>query len=445
MTEQNRSVSLWQGTDYAWWLTSDTSGALCDSIVTFTIPLVVLSITGSPATSSAVQGVWVALQVLLMIPGGVLQDRFDRRALMIWWGISGVALCALALTSINGSGISWPVLAVVACALGIRDGLLGNTSNAMLRGIVPDEQLPKAMSLNSARDSLIGLIGSPLSGLLLTLGRAVPFITSCVLSMVSTIATWRIRRYWKRESEPSTAVNDAEAHSPTAASIPQDSLRERISVRLVDAFSGLQWLLTDGFQRRLTISAAIVVGAGNSFLLLMTMQISHGGSQVLTAGVFDSIASVGMLLGAVAASYLVNRVPSGLLIGGMFTIMAVGFVAASLSPLLTVKTAFICLALSVLPVGNAALGGLSNILIAKGKLGRIGAGRGLLQYGFYAVMVTVSGAVAEQYGYTAAGLSLAVCIAVAALLVLTDCNLVTFPTPDRWKQHIERCKITRLE
>lgn len=162
MTEQNRSVSLWQGTDYAWWLTSDTSGALCDSIVTFTIPLVVLSITGSPATSSAVQGVWVALQVLLMIPGGVLQDRFDRRALMIWWGISGVALCALALTSINGSGISWPVLAVVACALGIRDGLLGNTSNAMLRGIVPDEQLPKAMSLNSARDSLIGLIGSPL-------------------------------------------------------------------------------------------------------------------------------------------------------------------------------------------------------------------------------------------------------------------------------------------
>ena len=203
-------VSLWKGTDYGWWLVSDTAGALCDSIVAFAVPLIVLSLTGSPSMSSAAQGVWVAMQVVLMIPGGVVQDTYDRRKLMIWWGGSGVALCALAALSLSGAGAGWPVLVAVACLLGVRDGIVGNTSNAMLRGVVPDEQLPHAMSLNSARDSLVGLIGGPCAGLLLAVGRVVPFVAGCALGVASVASSWHIHRYCKRDEGAAMKTSDAD-------------------------------------------------------------------------------------------------------------------------------------------------------------------------------------------------------------------------------------------
>ena len=68
----------------------------------------------------------------------------------------------------------------------------------MLRGVVPDEQLPHAMALNDARDSTVTLVGGPLGGLLMTVGHAVPFLTSAVLSVLGMVSAWRIRRYWKR-------------------------------------------------------------------------------------------------------------------------------------------------------------------------------------------------------------------------------------------------------
>ena len=434
-------VSLWKGTDYGWWLVSDTAGALCDSIVAFAVPMIVLSLTGSPSMSSAAQGVWVAMQVALMIPGGVVQDTYDRRKLMIWWGGSGAALCALAAFSLSGPGFGWPVLVAVACLLGVRDGIVGNTSNAMLRGVVPDEQLPHAMSLNSARDSLVGLIGGPCAGLLLAVGRTVPFVAGCALGAASVASTWRIHRYWKRDEGAAAKTPDAD----TSENGDSCGMRHRVVARLSDACSGLRWLLTDGFQRRLTISAAVVVGGGNSFLLLMMMQISQGGSRVLTAGVFDAIASAGMLVGAVVASFLIDRVPSGLIVGAMFGVLGVGFICASIVPSLIGKAVCVCISLSMLPVGNAVLGGLSNVLVDKGKLGRVGAGRGLLQYGVYAVMVTISGAAVERWGYGAAGIGLAACVAVAAAYAVSSRSLITFPAPDGWKQHVERCGIARLQ
>ena len=49
---------------------------------------------------------------------------------------------------------------ILALVLGTRTGLLGSTSNTMLRGLVPDAQLPKVMSMNYSRDLAIDLIGA---------------------------------------------------------------------------------------------------------------------------------------------------------------------------------------------------------------------------------------------------------------------------------------------
>lgn len=459
-------TELWRGTDYGWWLAADTSGAVGASLIAFAVPLMMLATTGSSAAATTTESVCVVVQAVLGLAGGVIQDRYDRRTLMLIWGASGVVLSAVAAAAVmlfgnapktSGHGVNGanapafggPYAHVLPIALlcivvlfSVRDGLLENTSNAMLRGVVPDEQLPHAMALNDARDSTVTLAGGPLGGLLMTVGHAVPFLTSAVLSVLSMVSAWRIRRYWKR------ATVDDSGHSGNADDAADDAIDVSGAItaapRWRDALDGMIWLLRDRFQRHLIIAATMVTGASNAFLLLTALDISQGGSQLISAGFINAASAVGMLLGALMASQLVNRVPGGVLVGVMFALLAAGFTGAALVPSMVGKAIFVACSVLALPAGNAVLGGLSNTLVGKDKLGRVGAGSMVLQYGAYGVAVALAGWGMQTIGYGPTCLILATVLVAAAAYALTMRSLITLPTPDRWAEHIQRWSIAQF-
>lgn len=459
-------TELWRGTDYGWWLAADTSGAVGASLIAFAVPLMMLATTGSSAAATTTESICVVVQTVLGLAGGVIQDRYDRRTLMLIWGASGVVLSAVAAAAVmlfgnapktNGHGVNGanapafggPYAHVLPIALlcivvlfSVRDGLLENTSNAMLRGVVPDEQLPHAMALNDARDSTVTLAGGPLGGLLMTVGHAMPFLTSAVLSVLSMVSAWRIRRYWKR------ATVDDSGHSGNADDAADDAIDVSGAItaapRWRDALDGMIWLLRDRFQRHLIIAATMVTGASNAFLLLTALDISQGGSQLISAGFINAASAVGMLLGALMASQLVNRVPGGVLVGVMFALLAAGFTGAALVPSMVGKAIFVACSVLALPAGNAVLGGLSNTLVGKDKLGRVGAGSMVLQYGAYGVAVALAGWGMQTIGYGPTCLILATVLVAAAAYALTMRSLITLPTPDRWAEHIQRWSIAQF-
>lgn len=459
-------TELWRGTDYGWWLAADTSGAVGASLIAFAVPLMMLATTGSSAAATTTESICVVVQAVLGLAGGVIQDRYDRRTLMLIWGASGVVLSAVAAAAVmlfgsapktSGHGVNGanapafggPYAHVLPIALlcivvlfSVRDGLLENTSNAMLRGVVPDEQLPHAMALNDARDSTVTLAGGPLGGLLMTVGHAVPFLTSAVLSVLSMVSAWRIRRYWKR------ATVDDSGHSGNADDAADDAIDVSGAItaapRWRDALDGMIWLLHDRFQRHLIIAATMVTGASNAFLLLTALDISQGGSQLISAGFINAASAVGMLLGALMASQLVNRVPGGVLVGVMFALLAAGFTGAALVPSMVGKAIFVACSVLALPAGNAVLGGLSNTLVGKDKLGRVGAGSMVLQYGAYGVAVALAGWGMQTIGYGPTCLILATVLVAAAAYALTMRSLITLPTPDRWAEHIQRWSIAQF-
>lgn len=459
-------TELWRGTDYGWWLAADTSGAVGASLIAFAVPLMMLATTGSSAAATTTESVCVVVQAVLGLAGGVIQDRYDRRTLMLIWGASGVVLSAVAAAAVmlfgnapktSGHGVNGanapafggPYAHVLPIALlgivvlfSVRDGLLENTSNAMLRGVVPDEQLPHAMALNDARDSTVTLAGGPLGGLLMTVGHAVPFLTSAVLSVLSMVSAWRIRRYWKR------ATVDDSGHSGNADDAADDAIDVSGAItaapRWRDALDGMIWLLRDRFQRHLIIAATMVTGASNAFLLLTALDISQGGSQLISAGFINAASAVGMLLGALMASQLVNRVPGGVLVGVMFALLAAGFTGAALVSSMVGKAIFVACSVLALPAGNAVLGGLSNTLVGKDKLGRVGAGSMVLQYGAYGVAVALAGWGMQTIGYGPTCLILATVLVAAAAYALTMRSLITLPTPDRWAEHIQRWSIAQF-
>ncbi|WP_065452425.1 MFS transporter [Bifidobacterium breve] len=459
-------TELWRGTDYGWWLAADTSGAVGASLIAFAVPLMMLATTGSSAAATTTESICVVVQAVLGLAGGVIQDRYDRRTLMLIWGASGVALSAVAAAAVmlfgnapktSGHGVNGanapafggPYAHVLPIALlcivvlfSVRDGLLENTSNAMLRGVVPDEQLPHAMALNDARDSTVTLAGGPLGGLLMTVGHAVPFLTSAVLSVLGMVSAWRIRRYWKR------ATVDDSGHSGNADDAADDAIDVSGAItaapRWRDALDGMIWLLRDRFQRHLIIAATMVTGASNAFLLLTALDISQGGSQLISVGFINAASAVGMLLGALMASQLVNRVPGGVLVGVMFALLAAGFTGAALVPSMVGKAIFVACSVLALPAGNAVLGGLSNTLVGKDKLGRVGAGSMVLQYGAYGVAVALAGWGMQTIGYGPTCLILATVLVAAAAYALTMRSLITLPTPDRWAEHIQRWSIAQF-
>lgn len=459
-------TELWRGTDYGWWLAADTSGAVGASLIAFAVPLMMLATTGSSAAATTTESICVVVQAVLGLAGGVIQDRYDRRTLMLIWGASGVALSAVAAAAVmlfgnapktSGHGVNGanapafggPYAHVLPIALlcivvlfSVRDGLLENTSNAMLRGVVPDEQLPHAMALNDARDSTVTLAGGPLGGLLMTVGHAMPFLTSAVLSVLGMVSAWRIRRYWKR------ATVDDSGHSGNADDAADDAIDVSGAItaapRWRDALDGMIWLLHDRFQRHLIIAATMVTGASNAFLLLTALDISQGGSQLISAGFINAASAVGMLLGALMASQLVNRVPGGVLVGVMFALLAAGFTGAALVPSMVGKAIFMACSVLALPAGNAVLGGLSNTLVGKDKLGRVGAGSMVLQYGAYGVAVALAGWGMQTIGYGPTCLILATVLVAAAAYALTMRSLITLPTPDRWAEHIQRWSIAQF-
>lgn len=459
-------TELWRGTDYGWWLAADTSGAVGASLIAFAVPLMMLATTESSAAATTTESICVVVQAVLGLAGGVIQDRYDRRTLMLIWGASGVVLSAVAAAAVmlfgnapktSGHGVNGanapafggPYAHVLPIALlcivvlfSVRDGLLENTSNAMLRGVVPDEQLPHAMALNDARDSTVTLAGGPLGGLLMTVGHAMPFLTSAVLSVLSMVSAWRIRRYWKR------ATVDDSGHSGNADDAADDAIDVSGAItaapRWRDALDGMIWLLRDRFQRHLIIAATMVTGASNAFLLLTALDISQGGSQLISAGFINAASAVGMLLGALMASQLVNRVPGGVLVGVMFALLAAGFTGAALVPSMVGKAIFVACSVLALPAGNAVLGGLSNTLVGKDKLGRVGAGSMVLQYGAYGVAVALAGWGMQTIGYGPTCLILATVLVAAAAYALTMRSLITLPTPDRWAEHIQRWGIAQF-
>lgn len=459
-------TELWRGTDYGWWLAADTSGAVGASLIAFAVPLMMLATTGSSAAATTTESICVVVQTVLGLAGGVIQDRYDRRTLMLIWGASGVVLSVVAAAAVmlfgnapktSGHGVNGAnapafggpyahvlpiVLLCIVVLFSVRDGLLENTSNAMLRGVVPDEQLPHAMALNDARDSTVTLAGGPLGGLLMTVGHAVPFLTSAVLSVLGVVSAWRIRRYWKR------ATVDDSGHSGNADDAADDAIDVSGAItaapRWRDALDGMIWLLCDRFQRHLIIAATMVTGASNAFLLLTALDISQGGSQLISAGFINAASAVGMLLGALMASQLVDRVPGGVLVGVMFALLAAGFTGAALVPSMVGKAIFVACSVLALPAGNAVLGGLSNTLVGKDKLGRVGAGSMVLQYGAYGVAVALAGWGMQTIGYGPTCLILATVLVAAAAYALTMRSLITLPTPDRWAEHIQRWSIAQF-
>jgi predicted MFS family arabinose efflux permease len=142
---------LWGGT---------TVSLIGDGFFVIALAWQVYDLSPNPAALAAVGVAWSLPQVVLLMPGGVLADRMDRRSLMIAGDLlRALAVGAMAALSLSGI-ITVEVIVGLSAVFGIGDALFIPSFTSIVPLLVPEEHLVHANSLaefiNPVAHTLLG-------------------------------------------------------------------------------------------------------------------------------------------------------------------------------------------------------------------------------------------------------------------------------------------------
>jgi MFS family permease len=158
------------------------------------------ALTASPLLISLMQTA-ASLPVLLFgLPAGAMADIFDRRRLLLFWATWMLAIAGL-LSSFTIVGWIGPCsLLVLTCLLNVGAAMNGPSWQAIVPELVPREQLPVAIALNSAGFNLARAIGPALGGLTVAAFASVWFGAGLVFSLnaLSFLAVLLVIYRWRR-------------------------------------------------------------------------------------------------------------------------------------------------------------------------------------------------------------------------------------------------------
>ena len=152
-----------------------------------------LSLTKSPLLVALVTTSFTVPAFVLMLPAGVLSDRFDRRKILILSQSVLVVVAAL-LAVLTALHLVTPlVLLFASAAMGIGTALSTPAWQTLVPELVPRSEMPEAITLNSVAFNIARTVGPALAGLVLAAsGPAAAF----ALNAVSFLAVIHVlRRY----------------------------------------------------------------------------------------------------------------------------------------------------------------------------------------------------------------------------------------------------------
>ncbi|HEY3766272.1 MAG TPA: MFS transporter [Gaiellales bacterium] len=246
---------------------------------TIAYPLLVLALTGSPARAGVAGFARTLPYAVLFVPAGLAADRFDRRRLMIAAdALRGVALVALTVVIVAGHPPFWSILAA-ALVEGVGSVVFTSASVGALRAVVPPPQLPDAVGAQTARSSIVNLIGPPLGGFLFGIARSLPFVADAFSYVASTVSLIAMRTPFQQPRAPARA-----------------GLRR-------DLAEGFRYLWDQRFLR----TCAFLYGLGNFTLPGVFLVVIVAGRQEGLGG-----GRIGLLFALFGAFLLVGSILSGL-------------------------------------------------------------------------------------------------------------------------------------
>ncbi len=324
------------------------------------MPLLVLSLTHSPAQAGLVAAARSIASPLTVLAGGVVADRVDRRRLMIGCALGRLAASASVVIALVLGAATLPQLLLVA----LLDASLFSFSlvaeRSLLADLVEPSQLSEAVTLNEARTAIAYVAGPPAGGALFGLTRALPFAADAASFLVAIGALVGLRIPARGTPPARRAGAPAGLAAPTRDTPTGPSAGVRtVGAELREGFS---WLWRQPMLRAgaLLYAAANVVLNGVELLALLILR--HHGASPAGIGLAYALVGAGGLAGAALAGPLRHRLSdrTGILLEPwcyalLVPLLLVLHAVATVGPLLGVMLVPVTLSSSILVARRLAL------------------------------------------------------------------------------------------
>jgi MFS family permease len=334
---------------------------LGDGIRQAALPLAAVSITDDPRL---IAGVAVAQRLpwlLLILPGGVLADRLDRRRLRVTLDIvRAVAMGGFAIVAATGSLDIWLVY-LLAIVLSSAESIVDSSSMALVPSLVSDAELERAASVLTSTELVTNdLVGPPLGGLLFAAAIAAPFATDSVSFFVAALLGMRIAGSFRAAPR---------AGSRASAS----SVREDIA-------EGVRWLWHRPMLRDLALISTglgTFVYVANAVLVLFAVRNLGLGN--FGFGLFLIPGALGGVAGSIVAPHLRRyRLRPVLVIA--IAISGISYAAMAVQTHVVPAAVLLAVTVGGAMVWNVLTLALRQRWIPDELLGRVGASYRLLVY-----------------------------------------------------------------
>ena len=376
----------------------------------FVLPLLAYSLSGSVLVAAVVEAAHLLGTAVVLLPAGALADRLDRRALMLGASSSGAVLYASLAVAGMLDALTIPHLAVVGLLTGVASGVFGPAQLSAIRSVVATTDLPTALSQNQARRHVAALLGGPLGGALYSLTRWAPFAFDAATFAVSCLTLRRIR---------------------TDLSAPPRARPTRV---LADIREGVAFILARPFFRVLMSWAALVNLVTNALLFVVLLRMIQADFPPAQIGLVETAAGIGGILGAIAAPYVIDRLPTGALTVAVAWVLALPLVPMIwwATPLVVGACSFFFLFLN--PIGNAGISAYRLAQTPDAMQGRVSASAQFLAVALMPLAPVLGAALLHRLGGEwAVGVLLALTLLLATYLSASK-SVRGVPRPSEWRQ-----------
>jgi MFS family permease len=150
-----------------------TASLLGDGIFYVALAWQAYELSNTPSALSTIGVAMTIPHVVFLLAGGVVSDRFDRRrVMMVADGLRALAVGVMGVLALTDGLQQWHMLAL-AGVFGAGTAFFGPAFDAIVPGLVPDEELGRANSLDQlVRPAALRMLGPALGGLIVAAGSA---------------------------------------------------------------------------------------------------------------------------------------------------------------------------------------------------------------------------------------------------------------------------------
>jgi len=274
--------ALWRNRTYVVFWFGQAVSSIGGNISQIAFPWLVLSLTHSPAAAGIV-GMMRTLPNLLYLIAGALVDRWNRKAVMIWCDLGRLLNLLMLLGMLFSGLISIWLLALSALLEGILLVFFSIAHVSSLPALVQKTQLGAAQAQEEVTESITGLVGPSLAGVLYAASHLLPFLFDAISYLVSLFTLFQVK-------------------------LPARAPQKRQHL-LLEIMEGMVWMWKEPVLRTMnlcSVLAALVLPG--EVLILMVLAKSYHVPDVWVGLIFAAD-GLGAIAGALIAPFL--RLPVG--------------------------------------------------------------------------------------------------------------------------------------